>query len=187
MIRPMMWITKEACDGFALLTVLIFLVVFSLMSVSRLMNITFMIKSNGDLWQRDTHLYSTKQMLQAAEANIPNALLSCRIPVTSATFFSKQPISWWQAYACRDTLNDVSYYYVVESLGSDPCGRVKGQDEDGLFIPQYFRMTLASFLDTHKGSKIILQSTVVKASDPFAICKSGLHDVGEGRQMWRMI
>ena len=137
------------------------------------------IKANNHLWQRNKDLVFTKQILR----HIEESPLACIIPVLSSTELIKKPFTWWEQYACAGKFREISYYYVIEFLGNDPCVLINQKER----VAEYYRITLLALPGTSKGARLFLQSTLAKASSEKILCRRGLHQIAMGRQMLREI
>ena len=178
----------RACSkGFVLFTVLIFLQLFSLISLQGITAISMNIKSCRDLWQRNRHRQEINHLLHRLEFHLlsEKERVACLISTTLPEELAQKPISWWQQFSCSGIFLEKRYYYVVEALGKDSCAAIK-YDTNHIVIAEYYRITLL-FLQGQANDQVALfQSTVAKAGDEIASCYPS-HAVKPGRQMLREI
>jgi Tfp pilus assembly protein PilX len=170
--------------GFSLVIVLIFLLIFSMMGLSALEMSVMETKMSRDSWHHDQLLHEAEQALLEVESKEIKQPYFCSIPVISSQTLLAKPLSWWQSLvSCAGNFPMVQYYYVIESLGEDPCAYL---DDPHLSV-DYFRVTLLG-LQVNSGAKIYLQSTLVLPhSGDSAGCNLMSHHVSAGRQMWRIL
>jgi hypothetical protein len=173
-------------NGFVFFILLLFLQIFALISLYGWMVVNLNLKNNMHLWQREMFFHTSENILLRLKDNLPFLLSHCPITILSPHYLSLQPISWWQSHACSAKLNEISYYYVVEPLGKDPCGIINN-DTNSVFIADYYRITLFALSDKTQIAKLILQSTFVKPEKSTLPCMDKLHFVTKGLQMCREI
>jgi hypothetical protein len=152
--------------------------IFSLMSLYSITTATAIMRSNNHLWQGMQFRLKSARILQRLEKNILSN--TCSIPITAATEIARKDMAWWQLNACRDNVNGIQYYYVMESFGVDPCAVV------GNSVATYYRITLYA-LPELKRSRYLLQSTVALPVAQTSACQQKNHAVTPGRQGWREI
>ena len=166
---------------------LVFLQIFSLMSLYGLMTAGSTIKRYRQRWQHEHQFLLTKQRLRHIEKYWVTTAPSCQIPVILATSIAKKPISWWQQYACSDKLNRLNYYFVVEVIDKEPCGVLEKKLFNQIVTVEYRRITLLSLSNETNGIRILLQSTIATLMDSASPCQGKPHRVILGRQGWREI
>lgn len=167
-------------SGFVLFIVLIFLQIFSLISLYSLTMIESTMKSGNHLWQG----YIFRQKSESFLHKLENSVLQnkkCIIPVTAAIVLKNKTMQWWQLNTCHDNVNEIQYYFVVEALGEDDCSIMDLQKTTA----QYYRITLSAKSRQFDGSRYILQSTIAEPSSNIANCDIKPHLVKQGRQSWR--
>lgn len=174
----------NSTKGFILFVVLIFLQLFSLLSLWGMMDIAQVAKKNYHQWQGDHYLLIAYHLMSqlAQTTNIP----LCMIPLSSIIHLEKQSHTWWKQHACRNIFNDVPYFYVVESLGQDECSVAKNASNQPVVVT-YYRLTLLIMPIRFKHSKIMLQSTITNLTDQISTCQKEKHWVKLGIQMCRQI
>ncbi len=164
--------------GFILFPVLIFMQIFSLISLEYYFSILFSAKNAGIEWYQD------KTGLQAniifKKLSINNDL-PCYINKQNSKALSKQPIAWWQKQGCGGNFDEVRYYYVIEELGKDDCAAV-----DESHIANYFRVSLL-VLSSLKYAKLLLQATYVIPVEMYLPCNNLPRKVNKGLQTMRTI
>jgi hypothetical protein len=165
-------------SGVALITVLIFLEILTLLTLYSL---------HASLWEtRITNQYWNKHLLRenafTTLANIENeSSTSCQILPLPAAELKLKSIAWWQSNACAGKIKSYNYYYVIEGLGIDPCARVQAD------AAVYYRISLLLKSSLHSEERIILQSTFVKPEATDQDCKFKLRSLAAGRQSIREI
>lgn len=178
---------KKLSNGFVLVTVLVFLQVFSLMSLYSLMYASATMKGNDHLWYGYIYRVKSNKILHRLESSAMTDMQACIIPVTPATVLALNPTAWWQLNTCSDNVDGIRYYYAVESLGGDPCGIMGKSNNNQLLTAEYYRITLCALPDKLKGAKFLLQSIIALPAVNAARCQRNLHLVKPGRQFWREI
>ena len=103
-------------SGFVLICVLLFMQLFSLISLFSMSTASAIMKSNNHLWQGLTFRLQCDGILQQLESSIMTNGTACSIPITPATVLAQKAMAWWQLNTCRDNVNEIRYY-VVEILG----------------------------------------------------------------------
>lgn len=173
--------------GFVLLIVLIFLQIFSLMGVAAFLNAKMGFKIAREFEQKNTFFSSSKYILRLLAAKMTVDKIHCLIEIIPATEMATKPPFWWKQFSCGGQLSEIHYYYVVESLGQDPCAIIENSANNQKLIADYYRITLLSLSNKMKSVRILLQSTIAKASPSSLSCTNNLHRVTIGQQMWREI
>ena len=165
--------------GLALITLLIFLQIFALLSLFGMQMTGLQIKESQYVWHRHAAFIASEYGLRSAEEKLKKSLPFCMIPIKSTAELKKQPLNWWQASSCTGNFQSLQYYYVVEMLGEDPCAVLQTPQ----LIANYYRVTL---LGKRNNVEIFLQSTVVTPKQRTSlICEKDNHQVTAGRQMLR--
>jgi hypothetical protein len=168
--------------GFFLITILIYLMIFSLISLYHLTAISAMMKSNNHLLEAATDHYRNLQILKKLESNFINNISTCSIPITPAATLANKPDSFWLTHACHDYVDRRHAYYTIEALGENACALI----EHTSFIASYYRLTL--FLkDDLNGVRYLIQSTIVRSVAPTIACQQNTHIVKPGPQARREI
>lgn len=161
--------------GIALIAVLVFMQIFSMLSWYFMENVLLEIKMARQVWQRQSLFHVAEYLLHQVEAGSPN----CLVPVTATEILSHEPLTWWQsAETCAGNFQKFQYYYVTEFLGNDPCAVI------GHAAADYYRITLLAMMKTG-GSQVLLQGTMIKPNIPPVKCESVSHQVRPGEQSWR--
>lgn len=175
----------QRSNGFVLFTVLIFMQLFSLMSIYGLTTAAIALKINQHRWLRDQYSSAANQILHDLENNLLRDESICMIPVLSAAWIAKQSLVWWQQHACSGNFGEMRYYYAVEWLGKNDCGVISKIDNNQWLTANYYRITLFLLPNRFPGSKLILQSTIAKPSANIPSCPGKTYSVIIGRQMRR--
>ncbi len=170
--------------GYIFFIVIVFLQIFSLVSLYSLEEIRNNIKSSAHYWQGYQYRLLVKNELQQLEMRIIQSA-SCVISHVSAIDLKKRSLTWWQANTCHDIVNGIRYYYAVEALDEDECAIAETSGNQSSLIAQYFRISLLALPHKLKGAGYLLQSTVVKPVVSAKVCSGQTHHVTAGRQMWR--
>lgn len=170
-------------QGYILLIVLLFLQFAVLMGLYSLEAVWIENKMSHDdllntqLFAQMDHLM-TSIGLQIKDFN-PN----CVVHYISSDELKSQPISWWQNESCAGIFQSIQYYYVVESLGEDPCAHIKQLKDNSA---EYYRISLLG-IDKDKGGKLLLQSTFIKPAQQSHACDGTTHPVQAGQQSLRAL
>lgn len=168
-------------QGMALITVLIFLQILTLLGLYAIRMAWLEIKQSHNAWYKHSIRNAADTILNEIENKTINVLPDCTIGPTTTAELLARPLSWWQTQTCTGNFKTFRYYYVVEVLGGDACAII--QINPNKITTNYFRITLLCLADR---SKLILQSTLaLPNSDETLICDGIQHQVSRGRQMWR--
>jgi hypothetical protein len=165
--------------GFILMTMLIFLQIFSLISLYGLTRAHVAMKKNNYFWKMSLQKLKAKMMLKQLEKR---DLSLCMIPTTSVTTLTQKSRKWWERNACSEAGNGIYYYYAVESLAIDACGIMEKAQ-----IAHYYRITLFVLFDKLGLFKYFIQSTIARPENKITDCHDQPHFIQNGRQMWREI
>jgi hypothetical protein len=167
-------------SGFALISVLVFLEIFAVITVFCLHSASWELTLATARFEKNKMSQSARTILQNVEFLAETS--ACYIPVTPAYQLSSQPIAWWEKHSCAGNFNLFQYYYVVEPLQDDSCALL-----DTGRAAHYSRITLLTMLKADHRIKMILQSSVITAGNVLPHCESALHAVKLGRQSAREI
>lgn len=166
--------------GITLITVLIFLQIFSLFALYELTASRLALKMSHHWYQQQLLLIQSEKILATLEKTIINNPEVCQIPVTNVRELIAKPLSWWQREpVCSGNFQMIQYYYVIEALGMDPCAAISPEKKGA----DYFRITLFVTLKNNPAKKI-MQSTLVTHHAISQSCEGIKHSVKVGRQMW---
>lgn len=174
---------KFLMTGFTFIVILIFLQIFSLLSLYSLSQAALVMKQNNHSWEGHVQQLNAKKILASTEEKNLERLNQCQIPVTSSHILIHKPLFFWQSQACR---SGKGYYFVVESLGADPCAMIKIPNKQDK-IAHYYRITLLTISGTLHAAKYFMQSTIATPENPILACQDKLHNVLLGWQMRRDI
>ncbi len=166
--------------GFALISVLIFLEIFAVITMFCLHSASWELKLSEARFEKNNMSQAARTILQNAELLTENP--ACQIPMTSAYRLSQQPLTWWEMHSCAGNFNLFQYYYVVESLADDPCAVLNTGR-----TAHYSRITLLTLLKADHKIKMLLQSSVITAGSVMPHCETTVHAVKLGRQSSRAI
>jgi hypothetical protein len=165
-------------SGFVLLMVMVFLLIFSALSLYGLTRAASTIKNIHRMQQFQIATMQAEKILDRIEYA---EMEPCVIPTIAADEFANKPLSWWERTVCGGKEKNLKYHYVVEALGNVPCATLN----DG--TARYQRITLFALPALCKGATILLQSTVIKPGVSNLSCEEPHHLVKPGRQMLRVI
>src|SRR3990167_8139578 len=126
--------SHQRTQGFILFVVLVFLQIFSLWGCYALMNAAMLTKNQYLVWQRNQVDLMAQFILRLLENNVSQIITRCTISLMPSFILKDQPQTWWQLYACKDHLNNTNYYFVLESMGKDPCAVIKNSKQSTLKI-----------------------------------------------------
>lgn len=172
-------------QGIALIVVLIFLQVLTILGLGAMQMTLFETKQAQMLWKKHVIENLADRALMEVEHDLSLAIPACQIQATAASELASHPISWWQNLpACSSNLETVHYFYVVEFLGVDPCAVI--QTTPSKVIANYYRISL---LAISGNSKFLFQTSYVTPNydSGSVMCLGVAHQVRMGRQMWRRI
>lgn len=175
------------CKGMALITVLIFLEIFALLSLYGLQSLSWETKSANHYWQKHQLNNAAKIFLQQAESKLAESPSNCQIPLTPITKLISQPMNWWQSVSCAANTPMFQYYYVTEVMGTDPCAYIEHIPSKSPKIANYYRITLLALRRPDSDAKIIMQSSIAEPVATDANCPGKIHFVTQGRQALRIL
>lgn len=172
---------KKTNEGIVLITVLLFMQLFTILGLFALQNGFLAKLSSYAFYQQDKHRRQIEQILIQVEINwIP----ACLIPAISRDELLIKPLDWWKSREmCTGQKNQLQYYYAIENLGEDPCAYRGDQISKSAY---YFRVTVLTFLE-HQKTKELLQSTIIKMDNAVRKCEGQPHPIIPGRQSWRKL
>ena len=168
----------KAVSGFTLLIVLVFLQVFALLSLNSMLQTAMLTKANFDQYQTDQLLRLAQTMLLPLEKQVP---YECRVRPLPAASLIQRSLSWWQTHACRKTLQNQVFYYVLEWLGRDQCCVI---GRHSIMPVDFYRLSL---FVAHHNTEIVVQSTIAQPASEKPVCQTAPHFIVPGRQMYREI
>ncbi|MES2218480.1 MAG: hypothetical protein V4501_08705 [Pseudomonadota bacterium] len=151
----------------ALISVLLFMLVFALFSWCALENNLLEMKMNYAVWHKNQIIAAGKQQLAAIEQHLPE---HCRVGTGMASQLFDQPLAGWRDKSCAGNFQAFLYYYVIESLGSAAC-------------VAYYRITLLIVDAQQVEMRAVLQSTLVQTSFAHPDC----HGKISGRQTFHIL
>lgn len=171
--------------GFVLFAVLIFLQIFSLLSVYAIKSLVIDNRQQMDQLQHLRLLAQGELVLRHLETQVEKDVDQCQGDSASDTALMRYPETWWREHACQGQGAGIRYYYRVERLEADACAYLKISDNSQSLAVQYYRITLLMVLSQRKPARLYLQSTVAVQGDMSGVCEQQRHAVNPGRQMWR--
>jgi hypothetical protein len=171
--------------GMALMAVLIFLEVFSVLGLFALQGNLRESQLTHRFWAKSLMASAAKVKLTLLERQFNSGVSTCQIAQTPAPVLVRHALAWWQSVSCVGIFRSFQYYYVIEFLGNDPCAYLAGFDAEPAASVGYYRMSLLMLRDPNSGQRLILQSSIAAPVMHGAICKTQRHRVLPGRQMLR--
>jgi Tfp pilus assembly protein PilX len=170
--------------GYVLLATLIFLQLFTLMSLFALSSVVNLLRLTQQQFQQDTHFASAEQVLKKLEMNLP---LTCLVPLRAATDLGGHDQAWWASAGCVGGDKNLRYFYMVEKLFIGEDKIIKNNFNNQCYKPNIYRITLAVFPPSPRYAKQVIQSTVITSSNQIVHCDAAAETVYTGRQMWRQL
>lgn len=167
----------QASDGFILLTVLIFVQLFSLIAME---SIAWLIED-----KRSIKLLARQRNLQLKTLSLISQMNS---PVTAACSgghyaagsLPRKPLSWWQDHACRGVTNGGEYYYFQEPLELNVCNAENKS-------VRYDRNTLLYLPGKDFYSAMLYQSMITSINDTNIPCQGEPKMIPLGLQHLRQL
>jgi hypothetical protein len=164
----------KSLQGMALIAVLIFLEVFSLLGLYALQNNILQNRMLKNNWEKFQLRKIAREQLTKAGVQLDLQIPSCVVAVSSD--LPSQPFSYWQANACVGKEGIFEYYYVVEMFGNDACAVLDGSK----LTVDFYRVSL--LVMSSSDGRVILQGTMVKPDGLNNKCDSVIHYVSPGWQ-----
>jgi hypothetical protein len=171
--------------GIALVAVLIFIEIFSVLGLFALQSNLQENKLTHRIWAKSIMRSAAEAKLSALENKLTQIMPSCHIPETPAPILVSNTLAWWRAISCVGIFRLFQYYYVIEFLGNDACAYLQSFDENSEASVSYYRVSLLMMSNTDSGARLILQSTIVRPATRGETCREYRHRVTPGRQMLR--
>lgn len=171
--------------GFVLLAVLIFLQIFSMLSLYGLAMIRVQHKTNQHYWQHMAGEISARNKLLILEQKLLSESPECLREIMPVAEIIKKHLVWWQQNACTASSDTQQYYFFTEYLGKHPCVGVTISQTKQIVAANYYRITLLAYRDHFLSSKLLLQSVVVSPGDQAILCPDTIRTVRPGMQQRR--
>jgi len=167
-------------DGFVLLTVLLLIQMYALLGMGALEQVFLEQKLLSAQKHRNRLLFAAESHLRALASSLAEHSALCLISALPAVQLKARPSAWWSTTGCSEKNAFYQVYYVVESLGTDPCAVLPAHTG----AASYERLTLFLTPVSDESQKVILQTTVVRAGKTDEHCDTQLHSVDLGPQSW---
>ena len=172
--------------GFALIIVLLFLEIFSILSLYALENIVLEKRLADQFWRKHLMVMDAQTLLETLEKQISDNT-SCLIPVSGVLELLAQTMPWWREVSCAGNFHLLQYYYVIEDLSRNTCSYIEQVEEGSVKKVRagYFRLTLYLVNPLSVKERVMLQSVVVvpvKVDEP---CNGDMNLTIHGRKSWR--
>lgn len=172
--------------GMALLIVLLFLQIMTMLGLYSLSSSLLSEKMNSENWQKESTILVMDELLRTIAIQLQNEIPPCVMMKSNSLNLLTKSMDWWQSsITCKGCFHQEQYYYVIEQLGEDPCAQFAGKDMRQLAV-HYFRIWLLTMVKK-TNMKIILQSTVTRLFNRIAPCGRASYVVSIGQQTWREI
>lgn len=172
-------------NGFVLMSVLIFMLIFSLLSVYGLTSIQISQKSNQHAWDKHVGLAVAESKLNDLERSILESKADCLRSVIPASVLLKKSNQWWQENACNSSSFQYSYFYFMEYLGQDSCVMIQSIDDGQQIAASFYRISLLTIKNTAHPARILLQSTIAKQENSKTLCQEKIRLIPAGVQAHR--
>src|SRR3990167_4674200 len=169
--------------GFVLLTMLVYLQIFSLLAVQAMASMVFHQKMLHRRLVADNGRLSVLSVLARIDSTHEP---SCTVTVKPPAYLSTRGINWWRRHACLISAEEFDYFYVRESLGTDDCGVITNQSNQDV-MPIYYRNTLLQVSKVTQPQRLLVQDTIVLPGSTPPSCSGNLKQVKPGRQMLRWL
>jgi Tfp pilus assembly protein PilX len=164
--------------GYILLIVLLFIQAITLLSLYSLQNVWMEYKINQYDLHRLKNINLLKHVMNIIEQQLQETIPSCVIQTTSTEIIKSHSLDWWKTTSCTGIFQSIQYYYVLEALGDDSCAHIV---QTKTSIAEYYRVTLLGLYNDNE-SRLLLQSTFIKASPQHSVCDGVIHPVRTGQQ-----
>jgi Tfp pilus assembly protein PilX len=164
--------------GMALISVLLFLLIFSLLSLTAMENNILERKIHYASWRKLQMVSAAHEIMGHISQQLPS---QCMIKPTPVSQLLAQTFTTWQQSSCVGNMQGFLYYYVIEPLGSDACAQLINVNAD------YYRITLLLVDAQHITAKTILQYTVARPALTRQVCKSTIRLITGGVQTTRIL
>ena len=115
-------------NGFVMLSVLVFMQIFTLLGLMAYLSVCLSLKSNAQAWKNLKQKWQATRLLQQIE--VTNLGSFCMIVKTPISHLASMSDSWWQQHGCKSG----EAYYVIEALDD--------VSNNQPVIASYYRITL---------------------------------------------
>lgn len=170
-------------DGFVLLIMLVYLQIFSLLSMQALSSATVYKKFE---FNQLVVFQKRRQVLDVLAFLDQKPQVSCVMTMRSHKWFLHQSSAWWRRHACHISFATNDYYYVREMLDAGTCG-VTSNEYKQQVTPIYYRNTLLQVSGVSAHQSLMVQDVVVWPGQNPPVCNKTLWHVNTGRQMLRWL
>lgn len=174
-------------SGFVLMAALIFLQMLSLLGLLGLMMARLQLKSTYHRWTNVHHQRLSIKILDQIQDQVEESLSHCGVAVMPSETLAAMKKHWWMQQGCSGEKEGVSYYYVIESLGEDPCSVLLDKNRHAPVPVIFYRLSLFVNFTKERDAKIILQSTIARPAVSSSSCDEVAHTVKQGLQMRRQL
>lgn len=174
--------------GYVLLIVLVFLQIFSLVALFALTQAAQLLRRENARWQSDEYARQANKWMARVIAGGAIDSGACAIPITPVSILANRPVSWWRVNTCSANLSKISYYYAIESIGSDACAIIWHSPENQTQVAYYYRVSI--LMEPGDGvarANWLIQDTVIKPVDREKECDQETHVVYAGQQARRTL
>lgn len=182
-------LVKSGYGGLVLVSVLLFLLMFSVLAITALNMATLQFRMTQNLIAGDRLFYAAETGLRQASRQLmsghPSVCLLTTQPL--ANYYAQQNAAWWlAAQTCHVSSGDIKASYVIEELTHVACNKIESAIKAGV---NYYRIT-AWAISAASQTPTILQSTLAVTNplkqDNVAICDK-VHTLSAGQQSWLLL
>jgi hypothetical protein len=171
----------KSLHGFALISVLIFLEIFSMLTFFSIRASGWEIRMTNQRLMKQKLTYAAATILNHVETGLDQSLENCLLPPLPSTELIQKPLSWWQSHSCTGNFDRFQYYYVIELSGVDNCALISSGQ-----IAAYYRITVLVMFMDNTDLQSLWQSSFVLPTVRRAECQPS-HLINAGRQLARVL
>ncbi len=164
--------------GFVLVTVLIFLFIFTLFALSAVESNQIDIKLVANEKTHQQLSENAEAGLKLAESSLDDNCKACLAKTLTRNALLNMSDPWWQLNGQQLVDNT---RIIIENLGLDPCARINKKTASN-----YYRIT-AKASDNEQYQTVLLQSTIALPHKTTQVCDGTIRKIQAGRQSWRWL
>jgi hypothetical protein len=120
-----------------------------------------------------------EKQLRRVAAVLDDALPACQVPLQPIAALEKKSLAWWVNSSCVANADSYRFYYVIETLGENPCAFL---DDSRVLTALYYRITLLVMPEKESSLKFFLQNILLVPRKASSACQGQGYSVRAGLQ-----
>jgi hypothetical protein len=164
--------------GYFLVLILIFMHIFSIAAIYELSELKDQFIQWRMKWQIGNDNIQSEHVLLQLERELAEKKFSCLVPNMASYELKYRELKWWMKNGCQITVNDVTFFYIIESVKHNRCAEeIKNQQIRRGFT--YYRVSVRR----HQSQSIL--QTIIALHEKQKICDGKFQQMPLGRHSWR--